>query len=118
MDRIFINKLLVRSIIGINADERDKPQDILISVELFTDLQPAGQSDDIARTINYRTVVKRIMAYAESARRFTVEALAEDIAGICFDYPAVASVCIRVEKPAAARFAETVGIEIERSRPG
>ena len=30
MDKIFIKKLLVRGIIGINADEREKPQDILI----------------------------------------------------------------------------------------
>jgi FolB domain-containing protein len=116
MDKIFINKLLVRGIIGINADEREKPQDILISLKLFTDLSHAGQSDDIAHSINYRTVVKRVMTHAESAMRFTVEALAEDIANLCFEYPDVTRVIVRVEKPAAARFATAVGIEIERSR--
>ncbi len=116
MDKIYINKLLVRSIIGINADEREKPQDILISLELFINLSHAGQSDDIAQSINYRAIVKRVMAHTETARRFTVEALAEDIANLCFEYPGVTRVIVRVEKPGAARFAAAVGIEIDRSR--
>jgi FolB domain-containing protein len=116
MDKIFIKKLLVRGIIGINADEREKPQDILISLEIFTDLSPAGQSDDIALRINYRTVVKGVMAYVETARRFTVEALAEDIANLCLENPGAIRVIVRVEKPAAARFTAGVGIEIDRTR--
>jgi len=116
MDKIFINKLLVRAIIGINADEREKPQDILISIELFLNLQPAGQSDDIADSINYRTIVKHVMALVESAGRFTVEALAEDIARLCLNYPGVTRTMICIEKPAAARFAEAVGVEIDRTR--
>ena len=116
MDKIFINKLLVRAIIGINADEREKPQDIVISIELFTDLSQAGLSDKIDDSINYRSVVKRVMAAAEKAQRFTVEALGEDIARVCFDYPSVTRVIIRIEKPAAAKFAAAVGIEIDRCR--
>lgn len=116
MDKIYINKLLVRGIIGINADEREKPQDILISLELFTDLSQAGQSDNIDHSINYRSVVKRVMAHAETATRFTVEALADDVARLCFEYPSVSRVIVRVEKPAAARFAAAVGIEIDRTR--
>jgi len=116
MDKIFIEKLLVRAIIGVNADERDKPQDIFISLELFTDLSQAGQSDNIADSINYRSVVKRVMAQAENAQRFTVEAVAEDIARLCFEYAAVTRAIVRVEKPAAAKFAAAVGVEIERWR--
>lgn len=116
MDKIFIEKLLVRGIIGINEDEREKPQDIVISVEMYMNLNPAGKSDDIGKSVNYRTVVKQLMAHAENIRRYTVEALAEDIANICFEYSDVTRVHIRVEKPAAARFAGAVGIEIDRER--
>ena len=118
MDKIFINKLLVRAIIGINADERENPQDILISIQLFLNLQRAGKSDDIADSINYRTVVKHVMALVESAARFTVEALAEDIARLCLNYPGVTRIVVRIEKPAAARFTEGVGIEIDRTHTG
>ena len=116
MDKIYIEKLLVRGIIGINKDEREKPQDILISVELYIDLSPAGKSDDITPSVNYRTLVKEIMAYTESAGKYTVEALAEDIANLCLLHPGVTRAHVRVEKPAAARFAQAVGIEIDRLR--
>jgi len=116
MDKIFIKRLLVRGIIGINPDERDKPQDILISIELSIDLHEAGQTDDIAHSINYRTIVKHVMAHAETIAKYTVEALAEDIARICLDYNGVQKAIVRIEKPTAARFAESVGVEIERSR--
>jgi len=116
MDKIFIKRLLVRGIIGINPDERDKPQDVLITIELSIDLHEAGQTDNIAHSINYRTIVKHVMAHAETIARFTVEAFAEDIARICLDYNGVQKAIVRIEKPAAARFAESVGVEIERSR--
>jgi FolB domain-containing protein len=115
MDKIFINKLLVRGIIGINDDEREKPQDILISIVLFVDLHHAGRADDIANSINYRHVVHKVMAHTEAIGRYTVEALAEDIAQICLEFQDVTKTIVRIEKPAAARFVESIGIEIERT---
>ena len=35
MDKILIKGLLVRGIIGVNPDERVRPQDILINVTIF-----------------------------------------------------------------------------------
>ncbi len=116
MDQIFIRDLIARGIIGVNSWEREKPQEILINVTLFADLRKAGESDDLNDTISYRTVAKAVLAHAESAKRFTVEALAEDLAKICLDMGPVQKVIVRVEKPGAARFARSVGVEIERSR--
>ena len=118
MDQIFITDLLARGIIGINDWEREKPQDILINIVLFTDLHEAGESDNITDTVNYRTVIKKVLAHAESAGRFTVEGLAGDLAKLCLDQPGVQKVRIRVEKPHAGRFARSVGVEIERHRQG
>lgn len=116
MDQVFIQNLLVRGIIGVNETERQNPQDILINITLFADLQKAGETDDIVDCVNYRTVTKKIQAHAESARRFTVEALAADIARLCLEDLAVQKVRVRVEKPGAVRFAQSVGVEIERQR--
>jgi FolB domain-containing protein len=66
--------------------------------------------------VNYRTVTKKIQAHAEESARFTVEALAADLARICLSEPGVLKVKVRVEKPGAVRFARSVGVEIERSR--
>jgi len=114
-DRIEIRDLLVRGIIGVNDWEREKRQDILINITLFVDLRAAGQTDDIAQTANYSTVARRVIGHVESAGRFTVEALAADIAQICLEEPGVKRVRLRVEKPGAVRFAKSVGVEIERA---
>lgn len=115
MDQIFITGLVARGIIGVNDWEREKPQEILINITLFTDLRQAGQTDDIAHTVSYKTIAKKALAQAENAKRFTVEALAADIAGLCLEEPGVERVRVRVEKPHASRFAQSVGVEIERS---
>jgi FolB domain-containing protein len=118
VDQIIIKDLVARGIIGVNDSEREKPQEILINIVLMADLHKAGESDDITDTVNYRTVSKKAIAHAEAAQRFTVEALAADIARICLEEPAVQQVRVRVEKPGAVRFAKSVGVEIERSREG
>jgi FolB domain-containing protein len=117
MDQIVIKDLLVRGIIGINEVERHQPQDMLINIVLFADVEKACQSDEIADSVNYRTIAKKVIAHAEKAQRFTVEALAGDIARLCFEEPGVQRVRVRVEKPGAVRFAASVGVEIERDRP-
>lgn len=118
MDQVFITDLVARGIIGVNDWEREKPQEIKINVTLFGDLSVAGESDNINDCINYRTISKKVIAHAETAERFTVEALAADLAKICLENPQVTKVNIRVEKPGAARFARSVGVEIERIRDG
>lgn len=116
MDKVFIKDLLVRGIIGINDWERNTAQDILINVTVFTDTRRVAEADDLADSVNYRTLAKRIQSHAETAARFTVEALANDLAAICLDETGVVRVTVRVEKPAAVRFSASVGVEIERGR--
>ena len=116
MDKVIIKNLLARGIIGVNDWERNRPQDILINIMLFTDTRRAAETDDINDCVNYSTVSKKVQAHAENAERLTAEALANDLAKICLEEKAVQKVVVRVEKPGAVRFAESVGVEIERSR--
>jgi FolB domain-containing protein len=116
MDRVIIKNLLARGIIGIRDWERKRAQDILINITLYTDTHRAAETDAINDCADYSTVTKKVQAHAESAGRFTVEALANDLAKICLEENNVQKVAVRVEKPGAVRFAESVGVEIERSR--
>ncbi len=116
MDKVIIKDLLVRGIIGVNDWERKRAQDILINMILFTDTRRASETDNITDCVNYSTMSKKVQAYAESAERLTVEALANDLVKICFEDKGVQKVILRVEKPGAVRFAKSVGVEIERSR--
>lgn len=116
MDKVVIKNLLARGIIGVNERERKRAQDILINVTLFTDTARAAETDDIKDCVNYSTMSKKVLAHAESANRMTVEALANDLAKLCLEENSVQKVIVRVEKPGAVRFAESVGVEIERNR--
>ncbi len=114
-DRILIRKLLVRGIIGLNDWEREVAQDIVISLDIRIDARRAGITDDMRDSLNYRTVAKDVIAYAESSAHCLVEALATGIARIVVVEHGAERVKVRVEKPGALRFAESVGIEIERT---
>lgn len=116
MDEIFIEDLLIRSVIGISEREREQPQDILVNIIIYADTARAGASDDVDDSVNYRTVSKSILAHTEKVHRFTVEALAEDIAQLCLLNPDVSGVKVRVEKPGAVRFAKSVGVSITRMK--
>lgn len=116
MDKIVIKNLLARGIIGVHDWERKRAQNILINITMFTDTRRAAQTDNLEDCIDYSTMSKRVFAHAESVNRLTVEALANDLAKICLEEKDVQKVIVRVEKPGAVRFAESVGVEIERSR--
>lgn len=116
LDQIFISDLVARGIIGINKDEREKPQEIRINLILYVDTHQAGKSDNLEDSVNYRTITKRVLEHAETAARLTVEALAADLARLCLEDPGVKKVRVRVEKPGAVRFSRSVGVEIERDR--
>lgn len=114
-DKILIKDLMVRGIVGVNDWEREKKQDILVNIVIWADLSEAGATDDLEKSVDYRAVTKEVIALLEAARRYTVEALAADIAKICLAKPGALRARVRVEKPGALRFADSVGVEIERS---
>jgi FolB domain-containing protein len=116
MDKIIIKNLTARGIVGINEWEREKKQEIVMNFTLFADLSGAAASDSLEGSVNYRTIAKRALAHAETAQRYTVEALAEDLAALCLKEEGVERVIVRVEKPGALRFSTSVGVEIERAR--
>ncbi len=115
-DRVFFEGLHVRAVLGVNPEERDKRQDVLLDVELWTDIRPAAKSDDFADAVDYRALKKRILAFVETSSFHLVETLAERVAALCLEDARVARARVRVEKPGALRFARTVGVEIVRGR--
>lgn len=117
MDRINITNLLVRGIVGINPDERTKPQDVVVNVTMLADTSKAAISDSIDDAINYRTVAKAMITHIEQGKPMLVERLAAELVQIAFDADdRIEEVQLKVEKPGALRFAESVGVTIKRKR--
>jgi FolB domain-containing protein len=115
MDKIIIRDLLLRGILGINPDERLNKQDILVNMVIFTDIGKAAASDSIEDALNYELITERVSKHVEASSSFLVEKLVTDLARIVIFEFDVERVQVRVEKPAALRFAKSAGVEIERT---
>ncbi len=115
-DKILIEDLLLRCIIGANNDERRDKQDVLINLVMYADISRPGETDTIDDAVNYRTIAKRVIQHVESSEFFLVEALATSIARIILAEFPVERVRVKVQKIGAVRFSKTVGVEIERNK--
>ena len=115
-DRIYVSDLLLRCIIGLNDWEREKKQDVLINMTLYTDMKRAGETDSADDILNYRSLTKDVIAYVETSEHHLVETLATAIARIAVVDHGAERVVVNLQKPGALRFARSVGVEIERER--
>ena len=119
MDKIFLDELKIDTIIGIWEWERRIRQTVVVDLEMSADIARAAATDDVADTLNYKSVAKRLQQFVGESSCQLVETLAERIAGIVRDEFDVAWVKVTVHKPGAIRGSRDVGIIIERGEmPG
>lgn len=114
MDKIFLNELKIETIIGLWEWERRIRQTVVIDLEMSADIATAAASDDVADTLNYKLVAKRLQEFVADSSFKLVETLAERIASLIRDEFGVAWVQVRVNKPGAIRGSRDVGVIIER----
>ena len=63
MDRVFIEDLRIQTVIGVFDWEREITQTISIDLQMAFDIQNAAKSDDIADTLDYKAVSKRLIQF-------------------------------------------------------
>src|SRR5260221_2485184 len=79
-DRLVLSNMIFHARHGVLLIEKHRPREFRIPVELELSLAPAGRSDDLGATIDYRAVQAVVRAVVEGSHRPLVEALAEEIA--------------------------------------
>ena len=79
---------------------------------------PAGASDRIGDTVDYKVLKDRIVDEIGGSQHFLIEKLAEHVAGLCLDDARVRAVTVTVDKPGALTGARSVAVEITRHRAG
>lgn len=120
-DHIFLDRLSFYGYHGVNPEERQLGQRFLVSIALFLDLEPAGRSDDLARTVNYAEVYRLARDIIEGPPVNLIETIAERITDAVLTYPQVQRVQVTIDKPWApikGMASGTVGVTITRSRRG
>lgn len=115
-DVVFIEGLEIEAQIGIYDWERRIRQPLVFDLELEFDNRIPADSDDIADTLNYKAISKRLVAYVGASSFGLVESLAEACCAIVLSEFAVKRVRLKLSKPGAVRGARAVGVKIERER--
>lgn len=117
-DRVRLLGIACRCRVGVPAEERRKPQKILIDVELELDVAAAGARDDFRLTADYWAVEKAIRETAERGERQLVETLAEQVAKtvLAKDKKIAAVTVVVHKKPTVMPKTREVVVEIARRR--
>ncbi len=113
---VFVRDLELMALIGIYDHEKQKPQRIVVNMDVSV-REPKGKiKDDISHVVSYEIMVKKVEEVLAEGHVNLVETLCEKIAHACLKDRRVLAARIRVEKPDIIPHARSVGVEIERSR--
>lgn len=104
--------------IGIDKEERELGQRLLIDVHVDVDSSRLSFSDDINDTFSYVGIHKTVQEVGKSKPHSLIEALAEDITNAILKHPLVYSVKVKVHKPHIPYpdFQGNVSVEVERKK--
>lgn len=114
MDIIYLHDLKINTVIGIFEWERCVKQSVILDLDMAADIRKAAASGDIADTLDYKAVAKRLIDYVGNHDFLLVETLAERVADIVREEFGVSWLRLRVNKKGAVRGAVDVGVVIER----
>jgi dihydroneopterin aldolase len=118
-DRILVRDLRVFAHHGVLPEEAEHGQVFVLDLDLSVDLQAAGHTDDLERTIDYGGLTERVAELVASRRRQLLEAVAADVAELVLADERVREVRVRVTKPhAPLRVDAEVAVEVVRGRGG
>lgn len=98
MDKITICDLEVFYHVGVPAEERARPQRLLLSVEMQRDFAAAAAADDLAQTIDYHAVCQRLLGFGQDCHWELIETLAVDITNMILTDFAATAVSVEVKK--------------------
>ncbi len=118
-DQISITGISAIGFHGVFPEERKNGQNFVVDLKLIFDLAPAGESDDLTKTINYASVAEITVEEIIGEPVALIETLATRISErLLKDFPLLDSVIVTVHKPQApvlVKFLD-ISVSIERRR--
>jgi 7,8-dihydroneopterin aldolase/epimerase/oxygenase len=97
-DQIILRDLEVFYRVGVPDEERAQSQRLLLTVEMEVDVRAAAATDDLAQTIDYFAVSRRLLRLGEGRSWRLIETLAQDIAELVLAEFKARSVSVEVRK--------------------
>ena len=113
---VFIKDFIVHEIIGIRDHEKIKRQKIKFNIVIDVNQNTIPDEKDIRSIIDYEKIIVKIENLTKSTQYNFLESLAEDSFEEIFEDKRINSVKIKIEKPDAIKNADSVGVEVFKSR--
>jgi dihydroneopterin aldolase len=113
--RLFLRDLKVMASIGFHAFELEKPQAVLINVDLWLAPPTVAFGDDVANVLDYDAIHDGIRKLATSRHFNLQETLVDAILDLCLAYQEVVEARVSSEKPDVYKDCR-VGYEAVRRR--
>ena len=113
---VFIKDFIIEEIIGIHEHEKIKKQKIKFNIVLDINQSSIPDEKDIKSIVDYEKITKKIENLTKSKKYNFLESLAEDSFKEIFEDKRINSVTIKIEKPQAIKNAESVGVEVFKTR--
>ncbi len=113
---VFIKNFIIHEIIGVHEHEKIKKQKIKFNIVIDVDQNVLPDEKDIKSIVDYEKITNNLKNLAKNKKYNFLESLAEDSFKEIFEDKRINSVKIKIEKPEAIKNADSVGVEVFKSR--
>jgi 7,8-dihydroneopterin aldolase/epimerase/oxygenase len=117
-DRIRLTGIEVFARHGVYPAEKEHAQVFVVDVTAHADLAAAGESDDLADTVDYGSLASEIREVVGSETHQLIERVAHRVAEVVLDHGRIDEVEVTIHKPNAPVDValQDVAVTIRRSR--
>ncbi len=113
---VIIKNFIIEEIIGVHEHEKIKKQKIKFNIAIDVNEETIPNEKDIKSIVDYEKITKKLENLAKSKKYNFLESLAEDSFKEIFEDERINSVKIKIEKPEAIKNADSVGVEVFKTR--
>ena len=113
---VLIKNFIIKEIIGIHEHEKIKKQKIKFNIVIDVDNNVLPNEKDIKSIVDYEKITNNLKNLVKNKKYNFLESLAEDSFKEIFEDKRINSVKIKIEKPEAIKGADSVGVEVFKSR--
>ena len=113
---VLIKNFIIEEIIGIHQHEKIKKQKIKFNIVIDVDQNVLPNEEDIKSIVDYEKITNNLKNLTKNKKYNFLESLAEDSFKEIFEDKRINSVKIKIEKPDAIKNADSVGVEVFKSR--
>lgn len=113
---VLIKDFTINEIIGIHQNEKINKQKIIFNIVINVNQNIIPDENNLSSIVDYEKITNKLKNLVKSKKYNFLESLAEDSFREIFEDGRINSVKIKIEKPNAITNANSVGVEVFKSR--